>query len=241
MRNNGGNTGRQVARGSACQEVNVGEVERLVSAAGGGLLTLYGLRHGGLSGLALAALGSSLICRCVTGRCALYRSLGVCTSQHSPQAAVAAGHGIRVEQSVTLDRPAEDLYREWRHFENLPRFMSHLVSVRSEGRRSHWAARGPAGANIEWDAEIVNDQPNRLIAWRSLEGSEVQTAGSVHFVPRAGGHGSDVHVNMKYDVPGGKLGSWLAWLFGHNPEQKVREDLQRFKQRMEQGATVGAR
>jgi len=227
----------QLTRGSACESANVGEAERLLSLAGGGLLTLYGLRQGGLAGL--AALGGSLIYRGATGHCAVYGALGIGTSKHSPTAAVAAGRGVMVIRSVTIHRPPQEIYRFWRDFENLPRFMKHLVSVKTEGNRSHWVARGPAGMTVGWDAEIVNEEPNRLIAWRSLEGSQVATAGSVHFTPLPGG-GTEVRVTLKYDPPAGKLGSWLAWLFGEEPGQQVRDDLHRCKQLLEAGqlATV---
>jgi uncharacterized membrane protein len=94
--------------------------------------------------------------------------------------------------------------------------------------------------NVEWDAEIINDGPNRLIAWRSREGPQVATAGSVHFNPLGPGRGTEVRVVLKYDPPGGKLASWLAWLFGQEPGQQVHDELMRFKQLMETGdiATV---
>src|SRR5262249_11960290 len=134
-----------------------------------------------------------------------------------------------------INRTAEDVYRAWHDLENLPRFMSHLRSVRKDGNRSRWVAKAPAGMSAEWDAQIVNDKPGRLIAWRSLEGSEVRTAGSVHFNPTRDGRGTEVLVELKYDPPGGKLGTWLAWLFGEEPGRQVREDLQRFKEMMESG------
>src|SRR5262249_49471792 len=136
----------------------------------------------------------------------------------------------------------EELYRTWRNFENLPRFMRHLVSVQSHGDRSHWVARAPGGTTVSWDAEIVNDEPNRLIAWRSLEGSTVDTAGSVHFTPAADGHGTEVQVTLKYDPPAGRLGSWVAWLFGEEPGVQIEDDLARFKQQMEaREPTLGRR
>jgi len=131
-------------------------------------------------------------------------------------------------------RRAQELYVMWRDFENLPRFMSHLKSVKTYGNRSHWVADGPTGP-VEWDADIVNDEPNRLIAWRSLQESQVATAGAVHFTPLGHDRGTEVLVELKYDPPGGKLGSWLAWLFGQEPGQQIREDLRRFKQLMEAG------
>lgn len=150
---------------------------------------------------------------------------------------------IRVELSVTINRSPEELYTFWRDFQNLPRFMRHLISVQISGdKRSHWVAKAPAGRTVEWDAEIINDKPNELIAWRSLEGAEVDNAGSVRFEKATGGRGTFVRVTLQYDPPGGTLGSMVAKLFGEEPKGQIQEDLGRFKQLMETGeiaTTVG--
>ena len=142
--------------------------------------------------------------------------------------------GIHVEEAVTVNRPASEVFRFWRNFENLPRFMNHLraVSQREEGI-SHWVARGPAGVNVEWDARIINEIDGRLIAWQSLEGSEVSTAGSVNF--RETPRGTEVRVNLQYDPPAGKLGAGVARLLGEEPSVQIHEDLRRFKQLIETG------
>ncbi len=133
-----------------------------------------------------------------------------------------------------INKPVSELYRFWRDFENLPTFMKHLetVSVREEGI-SHWVARGPAGTTVEWDARIINDIDNKLIAWQSLEGSMVSTAGSVNF--RETDRGTEFRVNLQYHLPAGKLGAVVARLLGKEPHVQIREDLQRFKQLMETG------
>jgi len=137
---------------------------------------------------------------------------------------------------VTINRPPEDLYRFWRNFENLPRFMRHLESVSETGAgRSHWVAKAPAGSTVEWDAEIYNEKEGEMIAWRTLEGADVASAGSVHFEEAPGGRGTLMRVVLKYDPPAGKLGAIIARLFGENPEQQIAEDLGRFKQLMETG------
>src|SRR5205814_5243518 len=103
--------------------------------------------------------------------------------------------------AITVDRPREEVYRFWRNFENLPRFMEHLESVRVlDERRSHWKARAPAGATVEWDAEIVEDRPNELIAWRALHKADVPNAGSVELVPAPKG-GTEVRGPRHYRVP----------------------------------------
>lgn len=151
------------------------------------------------------------------------------------------GGGKReVRHTVTIDRSPEELYRFWRDFENLPRFMDHLESVQTEvdGLRSHWRAKAPAGARVEWDAEVLEDVPNERIAWRSLPGAGIQNAGVVRFVPAAGGRGTEVHVELRYSPPGGALGAAVAKLFGEEPDVQVKEDLRRFKQVMETGEVV---
>jgi uncharacterized membrane protein len=106
--------------------------------------------------------------------------------------------------------------------------------VTGEGR-SHWVAKAPAGTTVEWDAEVYNEKENEMIAWRSLEGSQVDNAGSVHFTPAPGGRGTQVRVVLKYDPPAGVIGAAVARLFGESPAQQIDEDLRRFKQLMEAG------
>ena len=221
--------------------VNVGQTERWASAVGGGALALYGITRGSLGGIALALVGAALVQRGFSGHCNLYEAMGFSTAddaslRNSENVSVPAGRGIKLEKSVTINRTPEDLYRFWRSFENLPRFMNHLESVtETGGGRSHWKAKAPAGSTVEWDAEIYNEKEGEMIAWRTLEGADVASAGSVHFEPAEGGRGTFVRVILKYDPPGGKLGALVARLFGENPEQQITEDLGRFKQLMETG------
>ncbi len=147
--------------------------------------------------------------------------------------------GIRVRKSITVNRPADEVYGFWRNFENLPRFMHHLESVQVTGAgRSHWKAKAPAGTSVEWDAETTEDRPNELIAWRSVEGADVSNAGEVRFVPAPGGRGTEIHVDLRYDPPAGKLGALVAKLFGEEPNQQVDGDLRRFKQVLEIGEVL---
>lgn len=141
-----------------------------------------------------------------------------------------------VKKAITINRSPEEIYQFWHDFRNLPRFMDHLESVQMTGeKRSHWKAKAPAGTTVEWDAETVDDQPNQRIAWRSLMGAAVDNAGSVRFVPAPGGRGTEVHVELRYDPPGGALGATVARIFGEEPGQQVSDDLRRFKQVLETG------
>jgi uncharacterized membrane protein len=217
---------------------NVGDTERWMSAVGGGALALFGLKRGGLGGALLAALGGGLVYRGVTGHCSAYAALGRNTADDRPAEPHAYfERGIHVEESVTVNRTPWELYDFWKNFENLPQFMAHLKDVkRIDERRSHWVAKAPAGMSAEWDAEIINDEPSALIAWRSLGGATVDNAGSVRFVPAA--EGTEVKVVLDYIPPAGRVGAAVAKLFGEEPGVQVREDLRRFKQVMETGSVA---
>jgi uncharacterized membrane protein len=158
----------------------------------------------------------------------------------SPVASVARGQGIKVEREVTVNRPVVEVYRFWRQLENLPRFMDHLESVTViDENRSHWVAKAPAGTRVEWDATIHNEIENELIAWRSLAGSDVDNAGSVHFTPD--GPGTLVRVVLSYDPPAGRVGAAVAKLLGEEPGSQVEDDLRRFKQVVEAGEAPAAK
>jgi uncharacterized membrane protein len=143
---------------------------------------------------------------------------------------------IRTKRSLTVNKSPEECYAFWHNFENLPQFMRHLESVTVTGeRRSHWKAKAPAGASVEWDAETTDDRPNELIAWRSTEDADVYNAGRVRFEPAPGGRGTEVRIELEYKPPLGKLGSKVAMLFREEPGQQVMDDLRHFKQVMETG------
>jgi uncharacterized membrane protein len=216
-------------------DTNVGEAERIVSAIAGVALLAVGLRRPRLRRL-LWPIGGSLVGRALTGRSTVNYILGRNTvrgHRTSPVASLDPGAGTRIERSVIVARPAEELYHFWRDFANLPRFMDNLETVRViDEDRSHWVAKGPAGMRVEWDAAIHNEIEGELIAWRSLPGADVDQAGSVHFVP-AGEGITEVRVVMRYRPRGGKVGDTVAKLLGDDPDLQVRDDLRRFKQVVE--------
>jgi len=226
---------------AACAATNVSEGERWASTIGGALLALYGVTgRGTFENLVLPAIGGMLIYRGLTGHCHLYGALGVDTAEkHGERTSVEAGRGFKIEKSVIVDRPPQELYRFWRDLSQLPQIMSNLEEVRElDARRSHWKAKLALGTTAEWDAEIINDRPNELIAWRSVEGSQVDNAGSVRFVPAPGKRGTEVHVELRYSPPGGPIGAAIAWLFGESADQQVYDDLRAFKQVIETGEVV---
>src|SRR3954464_11725254 len=221
---------------------NLSEFERWASVAAGAGLAVYGLTRFKNTGWLYATVGGLLLRRGVTAHCDIYESIGMNTlaGPDDTRAALAGPRGVNVLESVTINRSIEELYRFWRNLENLPQFMRHLESVNKiTDTISHWRAKGPAGMTVEWDAEVYNEVPNKLIAWRSLEGSDVVSAGSVNFDRAADGLATRVTVHLQYSPPMGKVGAALARLFGADAETEIREDLQRFKTMIEtgQGAT----
>ena len=164
----------------------------------------------------------------------------LCARQLSRRAdAAGASCTTHVQHAVTIAKPTEEVYRFWRSFENLPRFMAHLESVQVlDERRSRWKAKGPAGTRFEWEAELIEDVENERIAWQSLEGSDLRTSGAVRFQHAPGARGTEVRVDLHYSPPGGAVGRGIAWLFGEEPEQQLRDDLRRVKQLLETGEVL---
>ena len=219
-------------------QVNVGRTERWISGAAGVALVAYGLGRRRLRPV-LLPVGIGLLHRALTGRSEINRVLRRNSApdegRASPVASLERGEGRKIEQTVTIHRARGELFRFWRQFDNLPRFMENLESVTVlDERRSHWVAKGPIGTRVEWDAEIHNEIENELIAWRSLPGSEVDHAGSVHFTPLAD-NCAEVRVILRYSPPAGKFGAAAAKLAGEDPARQVADDLRRFKQVMEAG------
>lgn len=216
---------------------NIHDAERWGSMAAGTALALYGISRRSAPGLLMAGLGALLVRRGFNGRCETYGLLGINTAGTGgdTRQALSGSAGVLVEESVVINRPASELYRFWRSLENLPRFMRHLESVeRITDTLSRWRATGPAGVDVEWNAEIINDVPGKVIGWRSLEGSDVVSAGSVNFESADTG-ATQVRVRLQYSPPGGKIGATVAWLLGRDPASEIRSDLARLKELIESG------
>ena len=224
-------TGRPSSRRNGYPEVNVTDGERWITSAGGSILILYGLGRRTWSGAALAMIGGGLLYHGVSGRSSLYRLLGIDTIRTTRGKQL-----IEVVKAMTINRSQEEVYGFWRNVENLPRFMRHLRSVEKiDEKRSHWTAAGPVGLSVTWEAEIVNEKPNELIAWQSTEGAAIQNWGIVRFTPAPGGKGTEVKVELEYEPVAGTVGVALSKVFGEEPAQQIEEDLRRFKQIMETG------
>lgn len=235
----------EILQNLTSDDQNVSQNERIVSAVVGTLLAGLAIqrftKNSWFSGTLSMIAGSGFIHRALTGHCSVYKSLDINSNQptHDQKTGVRESKGVKVEKSIMIEKPAEELFQYWKKLENLPNIMRHLKSVEKKtGNKSHWVAKAPAGLSVEWDAEIINERENELIAWKSIEGSQVDNAGSVRFYPGEGGQATEVKVNLKYDPPGGKAGVLVAKLFGRDAATEIEEDLAQFKQMMESGKRV---
>lgn len=219
------------------QGPNVGAVERWGSIAAGAALIAYSFARRSPGGAWLAAAGAPFVYRGVTGQCPVYSRFGIGSGARTDtRSALSGDRGIHVQELIRIERPVDEVYRFWRSLENLPRFMTNLESVTElPNGRSHWVAKAPAGASVSWDAEIINEVPNRVIGWRSLPDSDVVSAGSVNFEPAHGDRATQLTVRLQYAPPAGRAGAVVAKLFGKEPSQTIREDLRRLKQILEAG------
>ncbi|WP_298733595.1 SRPBCC family protein [uncultured Chitinophaga sp.] len=221
--------------GKSSIRINIRKTERMLSAAGGAFLLTSGvlnMRKHPVMALLKTIAGGYLLYRGATGHCPLRELITKALEQQQSQP-------LLIREALTVNRPRNEVYRYWRQLDNLPLFMKHLVEVNVENEQhSQWKMRLPGDlGTVDWKAEIVEDRPDELLVWRSLEGSDIDTAGEVIFNDAPGNRGTEVHVTMFYHAPAGALGKMAAQIFHKGFEVQVRQDLHRFKQMLETGET----
>jgi len=211
-------------------ECNMSTVERVLSATAGAILVYTSLKRiykNPLNKLYKASLGSFLFYRGLTGNCPVYSQFGIDGNKTT---------SINIKDTFTVNKPKEEVYAFWRKLENLPKFMRHLSSVKElDDSRSHWEAKIPENnpITLSWDAEIVKDDNNSFISWRSLPGSMIENAGKVEFRDALGKQGTEIRVMISYRPPAGHIGSSIAKLFNPMLDKMIREDVTNFKQYIE--------
>lgn len=184
---------------------------RLLEGGGGALLAMYGLVRGGVIGLLSSVGGIALI-----ARAAVPRQDGM----------------IRVQKTITIEAPIDEVFAFWSRFENFPRFMEHVIEVATDGPRSHWRVKGPAAVPVAWDADLLESIPNRKIVWRSIEGSVVEHHGEVHF-ESLGDRSTRINIHMAYMPPAGAIGHAVAAFLLGDPKTLMDQDLLRMKSLLE--------
>ncbi|MGV3618977.1 MAG: SRPBCC family protein [Fimbriimonas sp.] len=209
------------------------QAERFASLVAGGILLGVGLRRANPLRLVLAIAGGALLLRGAKGHLGVAEAIG---AQPEDAAQPSWRRQIFVRKSITISRPRAEVYAYWRNFENLPTFMRHLIEVKAESERlSHWKARGPAGMDVSWDAELTLDNENEIIAWNSLPGAQIENSGEVRFEDAPGNRGTIVRVQLTYRPPAGVLGAVVAKMFGEEPHGQIADDLRRLRSLLETG------
>jgi uncharacterized membrane protein/osmotically-inducible protein OsmY len=194
---------------------------RLLAGAAGFGLIVSGRRRRGLMGLLTTAAGSTLLVRSTT-KMPLRRVTG------------ATGDTVHIQKTLHINAPVERVFDVLSRYEEFPNFMRNVHSVKIiSPERSHWCVTGPAGSTVEWHAETLQVETNRLIAWRTLPGSTVRHSGSIRLEPHHGG--TQLRIEMRYGPPAGVLGHGLARLLGVDPKTELDEDLMRLKSFLETG------
>jgi len=210
---------------AAILQENWTPVLRVSAAAVAGLGLYTSIRSRGALSWAAVAGSAALLTRAVANR-SLAGILGM-----------NAECVVHFDKTAHILAPVDEVFDFWSHVENFPRFMSHLKEVRDLGNnRSHWVAEGPGGVPVSWDAEITASEPNRLLAWKSVPGSLVRTAGRIRFDDDVQG-GARVTIRMSYCPPAGMLGHTVACLFGADPKSEIDDDMVRLKCLLEIGKT----
>ncbi|MFU8804698.1 MAG: SRPBCC family protein [Bradymonadaceae bacterium] len=200
----------------------VRRVGRLVPTMGGSALIIYGLSRRSRGGIGLAMLGGGIVLRQIRQNLRLLGEVPM----------------LRIEESIIVSRPIEEVYQYWREFENFPSFMANVEVVRSlERGRSFWMASVP-GTNqtFSWEAQLTEERPNERLRWRSVEDADIYNEGEVFFRRLPNGGGTEVFVRMAYEPPTGKLGRGVMRFLNAVPATFVRDDLERLKRLLETGA-----
>ena len=208
---------------------NVSSAERLFTFVAGAALLGYAWKNRSRK---MGLMSAGLLARGASGYCPAYAAMGV--NGTDTRSALTGGRGIHIRESVTINAPADRIYRFWRRLERLPEVMPHLARVEElDTKRSRWTAKAFDQVPLTWNAEIINEVPFETIGWKTLPGEAIQNAGSVTFKPVPGNGGTEVRVHLQYAAPGGKAASWLAKIAGEDPARLMREGLLALKRELE--------
>jgi uncharacterized membrane protein len=221
----------------AASRINVGDAERWASAIGGSLLMAHGLRRGTFGGLALAMLGGALVYRGYTGHCQAYGALNIDTSgKHRADDEEHVHKGVLVKHTTTINRTPLEIYEFVKDPANHHRYMEHVESVKAEDDGTFaWAIEGPMGSTWRFRSKHINEDPGHLVAWKTLPGGDIESAGAIRLEPSWDGRGTEVTMEINFEPPAGVVGLALGKLFGHDPDAQVRGNLRRLKNILEAG------
>lgn len=215
---------------------NVIGPEKWGSIVFGGLIALAGISKRGPKGVLLTAIGGGLIARGVTGHDPLKRNILPTGTEKALAKAYGWTFAAPINRATAVNKPRDEVYAFFRDVKNLAKFMDNIERIDViDDKRSHWVVKAPAGKTVEWDSTITEDVPGERFVYKTEEGADINSVGTVTFKDGAGGKGAQVHVAIVFSPPAGKLGRAYAALFMKDPAIQLRQDLVRFKMLMETG------
>ncbi len=227
----------QTVKRNASGKVNIHRVERVASAVLGAALVMRGISRRPLSGIAQLVLGGWMLYRGVSGHSYLYEALGISTAEEGKQhKAGVSADAAEVRRSITVGKPAHEVYRFWREPQKLAQIMGNFVEVTPVSEdRAHWRVRGPFGRSMEWDTRVLEDRPGEVLRWESLEGAPLPNEGSVYFRSVPADRGTEATLFLRFNPPGGTLGTRVMKRLGIVPRAFADRTLRRFKSLAETG------
>ena len=215
---------------------NLSANERILSALlGVGLLTAGVPRRRWLA----ASAGTALLVRAVSGYCPVTQALGR-DDVASARRQLGGSRGSHVRVQTTIGQPPAAVYGFWRDPEQLAQALPDTLRVRRiDDVQSHWTLLTSGGHTLAtWTANLINDVPDRLLAWQTTGNSAVVSAGSVAFTPAPGDQGTEVRVHLQFAPPLGRIGAGLATVSGHDATAVTRRGVDGIKRFLELGRAV---
>lgn len=187
--------------------------------------------------MAAALTGGWLLSRAVGGRDRVEQALGSESSSGSRSDDETGTAGpTEVRRSVTVGRPADELYEAWRDPDTFSRVVSHVAEVTElDEDRLRWTVSAPRGREVSWETRVVETVPGEFVRWETPADATVPNEGSVRFRPAPGDRGTTVTLSLKFDPPGGALGAAALERLDIVPEALAGTVLDRFKSLVETG------
>lgn len=204
---------------------NVGTSERFISSFAGMMLCTMGFRSFKKGGCVLLPPAAYLLYRGASGYCPINERIDRDTTEGANE--------FLFDYRITIRKPVEEVYAYWRQLENLAVVMSHIEKIEKVNDTDYrWTALFN-DQEFTWQSRITEDKPNRILAWKSADPSDIYNEGMIRFRGMNEGKWTSMDMGIIYRPAKTKVGELAAWLFTPVFERIVKKDLRRFKHLIE--------